>query len=110
MNPPPNPIVFRCPLTLFAHLITSDHWVLDIVHQGYLTEFLSFSPCHPPVELSGDSSQYHLLQEEACALLHKGAIESVPLHYHGHGFYSPYFLVPKKGGGVRPILDLQLLN
>ncbi len=26
------------------------------------------------------------------------------------GFYSPYFIVPKKGGGLRPILDLCVLN
>ncbi len=26
------------------------------------------------------------------------------------GFYSPYFIVPKKGGGLRPILDLRFLN
>ncbi len=26
------------------------------------------------------------------------------------GFYSRYFIVPKKDGGLRPILDLQLLN
>ncbi|KAL0173928.1 hypothetical protein M9458_029896, partial [Cirrhinus mrigala] len=26
------------------------------------------------------------------------------------GFYSPYFIVPKKGGGLRPILDLRVLN
>ncbi len=26
------------------------------------------------------------------------------------GFYSRYFLVPKKYGGLRPILDLRLLN
>ncbi len=25
------------------------------------------------------------------------------------GFYSPYFIVPKKGGGLRPILDLRVL-
>ncbi|CAM4697068.1 unnamed protein product [Leuciscus chuanchicus] len=25
-------------------------------------------------------------------------------------FYSPYFIVPKKGGGLRPILDLRVLN
>ncbi|KAL0146515.1 hypothetical protein M9458_058146, partial [Cirrhinus mrigala] len=25
-------------------------------------------------------------------------------------FYSPYFIVPKKSGGLRPILDLQVLN
>ncbi len=26
------------------------------------------------------------------------------------GFYSPYFIVPKKSGGLRPILDLRVLN
>ncbi len=26
------------------------------------------------------------------------------------GFYSPYFIVPKKGGGLRLILDLCVLN
>ncbi len=26
------------------------------------------------------------------------------------GFYSPSFIVPKKGGGLRPILDLRVLN
>jgi hypothetical protein len=26
------------------------------------------------------------------------------------GFYSPYFIVPKKGGGLRPILDLRVFN
>ncbi len=26
------------------------------------------------------------------------------------GFYSPYFIVPKKRGGLRPILDLRVLN
>ncbi|XP_051551621.1 uncharacterized protein LOC127439454 isoform X1 [Myxocyprinus asiaticus] len=26
------------------------------------------------------------------------------------GFYSPYFIVPKKGGGLQPILDLRVLN
>ncbi len=26
------------------------------------------------------------------------------------GFYSWYFVVPKKDGGLRPILDLRLLN
>ncbi len=26
------------------------------------------------------------------------------------GFYSPYFIVPKKGGGLLPILDLRVLN
>ncbi len=43
-------------------------------------------------------------------LLEKGAIEIVPPAQSEPGFYSRYFLVPKKYGGLRPILDLRLLN
>ncbi len=43
-------------------------------------------------------------------LLEKGAIEIVPPAQRESGFYSRYFLVPKKDGGMRPILDLRLLN
>ncbi len=37
-------------------------------------------------------------------------IEPVPPAEMRQGFYSPYFIVPKKGGGLRPILDLRVLN
>ncbi len=40
----------------------------------------------------------------------KDAIEPVPPAEMKSGFYSPYFIVPKKGGGLRPILDLRVLN
>lgn len=40
----------------------------------------------------------------------KGAIKSVPDPIISKGFYSVYFLIPKKGGGLRPILALHLLN
>lgn len=40
----------------------------------------------------------------------KDAIEAVPPEYQGGGCYSCYFTVPKKDGGIRPILDLRNLN
>ncbi len=43
-------------------------------------------------------------------LLEKGAIEIVPPAQNESGFYSRYFLVPKKDGSLQPILDLRLLN
>ncbi len=43
-------------------------------------------------------------------LLAKDAIEPVPPAEMRQEFYSPYFIVPKKGGGLRPILDLRVLN
>ena len=40
----------------------------------------------------------------------KAAIEEVPLGQENMGFYSTYFLVPKKDGGFMPILNLKGLN
>ncbi|KAI2657489.1 Transposon Ty3-G Gag-Pol polyprotein [Labeo rohita] len=51
-----------------------------------------------------------LLRTIRLVLLAKDAIETVPSSEIRKGFYSPYFTVPKKGGGLRPILDLRVLN
>ncbi len=51
------------------------------------------------------------MEQEVKALLEKGAIEYVPHSNRETGFYSRYFIVPKKdGGGLCPILDLRVLN
>ncbi len=49
-------------------------------------------------------------KQEIKALLEKEAIEYVPHSNRETGFYSRYFIVPKKDGGLRPILDLRVLN
>ncbi len=51
-----------------------------------------------------------VLCEEIAVLLAKDAIEPVPPAERRQGFYSPYFIIPKKRGGLRPILDLRVLN
>ena len=43
-------------------------------------------------------------------MLTKGTVIPVPRDQENSGLYSPYFLVPKKNGGMRPILDLRVLN
>ncbi len=50
------------------------------------------------------------MEQEIKALLEKGAKEYVPLSNRETGFYSRYFIVPKKDGGMLPILDLRILN
>ncbi len=50
------------------------------------------------------------MEQEVKALLEKGAIEYVPHSNRETGFYSRYYIVPKKDGGLRPILDLRVLN
>ncbi len=50
------------------------------------------------------------MEQEIRALLEKGAIEYIPHSNRETGFYSRYFIVPKKDGGLRPMLDLRVLN
>ena len=48
------------------------------------------------------------MKGKIAALLQKGVISAVP---HSEVWtFSPYSLVPKKSGGMRPILDLCILN
>ncbi|CAM4576079.1 unnamed protein product [Leuciscus chuanchicus] len=54
--------------------------------------------------------QVLVMEQEVNTLLEKGAIEYVPPSDRETGFYSRYFIVPKKDGGLRPILDLRVLN
>ena len=87
------------------------HWVLRTVERGYRIQFGS-----PPPHFSGvlptvvGPEQALVLEQEVRTLLRKEAIEVVPPHDRESGFYSRYFIVPKKGGGLRPILDLRQLN
>ncbi len=52
---------------------------------------------------------YGLVRSRSSLLL-KGAIEEVSSSDLNRGFFSRYFLVPKKDGGFRPILYLCGLN
>ncbi len=53
------------------------------------------------------SEDAQVLRAEMMNLLVKGAIEVVSPAQSESGFYSCYFLIPKKDGGLRPILDLK---
>ncbi|XP_056269652.1 uncharacterized protein LOC130193228 [Pseudoliparis swirei] len=57
-----------------------------------------------------DPAKALALSQELAKLLAKGAIEAVDPLSQPRGFYSTYFLVRKKDGGLRPILDLRGLN
>ncbi len=69
-------------------------------------------PCFDGVHLTELSSalKASVLQQELSSLLLKGAIEKVPQLDLKPGFFSRYFPVPKKDGGLWPILDLRRLN
>lgn len=107
--------VFRGPLTarLERWRACAVHpWVLSTISQGYRLQFAVKPPRFGGVlasVASGDSA--NVLKEEIFSLLHKKAIRAVPSEEAQQGFYSRYFLIPKKDGtSLRPILDLRVLN
>ncbi|XP_049321018.1 uncharacterized protein LOC125781314 [Astyanax mexicanus] len=91
---------------------STDRWVLSTLSYGYRLQFRSRPPRVARLIQTRVKSSVHVntLQEEICALIAKRAIEEVkcPVFFQGH--CSKYFLVPKKDGGFRPILDLRGLN
>ncbi|KAL0181298.1 hypothetical protein M9458_023704, partial [Cirrhinus mrigala] len=86
-------------------------WVLRTVEKGYSIQFGA-----PPPSFDGvfptlvGPEQALVMEQEVETLLRKEAIEVVPPHDRESGFYSRYFIVPKKDGGLRPIIDLHSLN
>ncbi len=54
--------------------------------------------------------QYRSLKDEVSVLLGKLGIKCLPSGAKAQGFYSTYFLIPKKDGGLRPILNIRMFN
>ena len=87
--------------------ITDDKWVLSVVRKGYRIPFLKHPILLPdPVFFQQPLSQQ--LEEEVASLLSKGAVEEIIPECPG--YYSRIFLVPKKNGKLRLIIDLSVLN
>ena len=91
-------------------IICKDPWILQAI-QGYQIDFTS-PPCQtkPPQGIIHTQEESSLIENEVQELLTKEAIHSVPVHQRQEGFVSNLFLVPKKGGGQRPVKNLNHLN
>ncbi|XP_041852953.1 uncharacterized protein LOC121647506 [Melanotaenia boesemani] len=87
-------------------------WVLSTVAKGYRLQFAMKPPKFNGVLASvANGASTHVLEEEIVSLLNKHTIRVVPSEEIHQGFYSRYFLIPKKrGSSLRPILDLRVLN
>ncbi|KAL0148205.1 hypothetical protein M9458_056526, partial [Cirrhinus mrigala] len=98
-------------LAAWKRLPKVSQWVLHTVERGYRIQFGSPPPLFYGVlpTLVGPE-QALVMEQEVNTLLRKEAIEVFPPDNRESGFYSRYFIVPKKDGGLRPILDLRLLN
>ncbi len=98
-------------LTAWKLLPNISHWVLQTIRKGYQIQFGSRPPRFMGVLSTEVAPQQVLaMEQEIKSLLEKEAIEYVPHSNRETGFYSRYFIVPKKDGGLRPILDLRVLN
>ncbi|XP_048039132.1 uncharacterized protein LOC125263974 [Megalobrama amblycephala] len=100
----------RC-LGAWLRLPNPSRWLIRTIRLGYAIQFARRPPRFSGVlftSVTGPNAS--VLRAEIAVLLAKDAIEPVPPAEMESGFYSPYFIVPKKGGGLRPILDLHVLN
>ena len=91
--------------------ITKDPWVLQVV-SGYQIEFLD-NPVQrntpPPIPCSLDHQT--IIDQEVWELLSREAVHFVqPDSLQEPGFISSLFVIPKKGGGHRPAINLKPLN
>lgn len=86
--------------------ITDDKWVLQTLKEGLKLEFLN-----SPIQTGARKTIVNfLILEEVLKLLEKCAIELVSYMGIQKGFYSTFFLVTKKSGNLRSIINLRPLN
>ncbi len=86
-------------------------WLLRTIRLGYAIQFARRPPKFRGIQFTSVlNKDAPVLRAEVAVLLAKDVIEPVPPAEMKSGFYSPYFIVPKKGSGLRPILYLRVLN
>ena len=97
----------RLPLCLHNWLrITSNQWVIQVV-KGYKLELMSIPfQNFPPRPLGAKG--HHSMEEEIQKLMDKGAVKKVTSCVNQ--FISQIFLVPKKDGSARLVINLRPLN
>ena len=95
--------------------ISTDKWTQSVIRNGYRIQFC----VHPKLTrvvpqylrvTPSDPEKIQLLQTELKSMLDKHAIEPVSSCHPKDGYYSRLFLVRKKLGGWRPVIDLSRLN
>ncbi len=98
-------------LRAWLALPSPSRWLIRTIRLGYAIQFARRPPKFRGIHFTSVKAvDTHVLRAEIVVLLAKDAIEPVPPADMRSGFYSPYFIVPKKSGGLRPILDLRVLN
>ena len=84
--------------------------MLSTIRDGLKLDFLSIPPFAGIKETHVNAKSIPIILQEVVKLLEKGAIEIVSWQDNHKGFYSTFFLVPKKSGALRPVINLRPLN
>ena len=88
-------------------VVTQDQWVLDTA-KGFAILFTNeLHQPYPPRILDHSAEEVALLEEVESMLAKQAIKRTIP---SGWGFLSTLFLVPKKDGGQRPVINLKALN
>ncbi len=88
-------------------LPSPSRWLIHTFRLGYVIQFARRSPKFTSIHFTSlRSSDTPVLRKE----IKVDVVEPVPPADMKARFYSPYLIVPKKGGGLRPILNLRILN
>ena len=92
--------------------ILEDPYVTNVLHHGYRLPIAETPPLtSAPQPRVYSSHQHQLLRENIDILLEKRAVRVVHNPLHAPGFYSPIFLVPKKGSTkMRMIHNMAYFN
>ena len=97
--------------------VTEDRWVLSVIRQGFRITFTAPPPQRCRVKITPipkEADQREALLKELEEMLAKKAVVKVKGSLKSlanrRGFFSTFFLTPKKSGAWRPILNLKPLN
>lgn len=86
-------------------------WLINLIQHGYCVPLVSSLPLVSPTlhhQLNHPQSEINVIDNEAQTLLQKQAIGAASLG--SAGFHSQLFIIPKKYGDLRPVLNLRHLN
>src|SRR6266511_729237 len=85
-------------------------WTYSIIEKGYTPEWISSPPLdiHPISNRMYSQKDLQIYQAEIDSLTEIQAIRE--MHPSEPCFVSNLFLIPKKNGGLRPVIDLRNLN
>jgi hypothetical protein len=91
--------------------LVPNRFIRDIVGWGHTIPFLASPPQFRGVKFTPLKGEFaSVLEQEVQNLVAKDAIMEVPKQLWHQGFFCHYFLVQKKDGGLRPVLNLRPLN